>query len=613
MPKENKLFESFNWVVPFEVGNRKGKKVIIRGQALFPLVSKNLRRYIEEELVRSARTLANGYIDVNHEYSLWAATQEGYKPHLKGNVIDAEFEDGAIEYVGQVNHPEYFEKLIDGERLSEQDYFDKWGKKPIKHVSVDAIYRFHNAGEDWQGIEPRGIRFNGLSMVEDPEVPGVAGTTLEVIEIRETIDNPQFKLLQNYFKDIGVATEILEKEGKLILDLKEDNIMKIEGYRTNPDVIKRMLEQEEEERKCPEGQRWDEESQSCVPIATEQQECPEGQKWDEEQQKCVPIVTEQEGHECPEGERWDPEQGKCVPVATEQEECPDGQRWDTEKGECVPIEEEITEQEDERKCPEGEVWDDDKGECVPKEEIAKEFYKLGEPFADYTDFDDCVSKNQDKEDPEAYCASIKQQVEGETYSLETKHERELRELRDKQRWEKFSTQFNNFRKRLKTLETLKKKVSRIERNITKLTKEQEKTLKESKKSDMTLQRGIKSIQDNVSKLTAEQKKTIKETQNTAHVEVHALQESMQQVTDKIESLMVGEDERKEIRQMFNEYQVQAKEKLDGIIETLKKIPKLEEDFESLKTHIKPDFQVEASAGLTETAQTSKPITDPVKG
>jgi hypothetical protein len=34
-----------------------------------------------------------------------------------------------------------------------------------------------------------------------------------------------------------------------------------------------------------------------------------------------------------------------------------------------------------------------------------------EPFSDYTDFDDCVSKNSDKEDPAAYCKSIQQQTE----------------------------------------------------------------------------------------------------------------------------------------------------------------------------------------------------------
>ncbi len=35
------------------------------------------------------------------------------------------------------------------------------------------------------------------------------------------------------------------------------------------------------------------------------------------------------------------------------------------------------------------------------------------PFAGYKDFADCVAKNQDKGDPEAYCAVIKRQVEGE--------------------------------------------------------------------------------------------------------------------------------------------------------------------------------------------------------
>jgi len=37
-----------------------------------------------------------------------------------------------------------------------------------------------------------------------------------------------------------------------------------------------------------------------------------------------------------------------------------------------------------------------------------------DPFGGYADFDDCVAKNKDKEDPEAYCAEIKRQVEGST-------------------------------------------------------------------------------------------------------------------------------------------------------------------------------------------------------
>lgn len=49
-----------------------------------------------------------------------------------------------------------------------------------------------------------------------------------------------------------------------------------------------------------------------------------------------------------------------------------------------------------------------------KFEALLEVKVIGEPFADYTDFADCVSKNQDKDNPEAYCGSIQAQTEGKT-------------------------------------------------------------------------------------------------------------------------------------------------------------------------------------------------------
>lgn len=42
---------------------------------------------------------------------------------------------------------------------------------------------------------------------------------------------------------------------------------------------------------------------------------------------------------------------------------------------------------------------------------ASEEDKSKEPFAGYKDFDECVADNQDKKDPEAYCAVIKRKVE----------------------------------------------------------------------------------------------------------------------------------------------------------------------------------------------------------
>lgn len=39
-------------------------------------------------------------------------------------------------------------------------------------------------------------------------------------------------------------------------------------------------------------------------------------------------------------------------------------------------------------------------------------FSVGRPFGGYNDFDDCLAKNQDKENPEAYCGMIQAKVEG---------------------------------------------------------------------------------------------------------------------------------------------------------------------------------------------------------
>jgi len=44
------------------------------------------------------------------------------------------------------------------------------------------------------------------------------------------------------------------------------------------------------------------------------------------------------------------------------------------------------------------------------------------PFADYEDFDACVAANSDKDDPEAYCGAIKDQVEASEFEGERIHD-----------------------------------------------------------------------------------------------------------------------------------------------------------------------------------------------
>lgn len=67
--------------------------------------------------------------------------------------------------------------------------------------------------------------------------------------------------------------------------------------------------------------------------------------------------------------------------------------------------------------------------------------KSKEPFAGYDDFDDCVSQNQDKQDPEAYCATIKKKVEeidttGESNMSDedTEQEQDIEDLGDALDW-----------------------------------------------------------------------------------------------------------------------------------------------------------------------------------
>lgn len=42
------------------------------------------------------------------------------------------------------------------------------------------------------------------------------------------------------------------------------------------------------------------------------------------------------------------------------------------------------------------------------------------PFAGYKNFDDCVARNQDKDDPKAYCAAIMHKVEKPNKAIVTK-------------------------------------------------------------------------------------------------------------------------------------------------------------------------------------------------
>jgi hypothetical protein len=152
---EKKAKESFSWTGTIQNIPQTGN--LIRGKALHPIKTVHpqewpqIREYLEEELQKSAHTLAGTPLILDHN-----------KP-LRGKVLGAEYENGAIEYIAQLEDPTITEQIADG---------------AIKHCSVEFEWK---TLEKLNGLAPRGIKFTGLSLLKDYE-PGDPRTTVELWE-----------------------------------------------------------------------------------------------------------------------------------------------------------------------------------------------------------------------------------------------------------------------------------------------------------------------------------------------------------------------------------------------------------------------------------------------
>ncbi len=83
------------------------------------------------------------------------------------------------------------------------------------------------------------------------------------------------------------------------------------------------------------------------------------------------------------------------------------------------------------------------------------------PFADYPDFDSCVSQHQDKKDPDAYCGAIKHRTEDKMKKnwIDDRDKPELEWCEVHEEWEPMSS----LPVMLMHLENLRKEPSRSER------------------------------------------------------------------------------------------------------------------------------------------------------
>jgi regulator of replication initiation timing len=215
--KPSAIAESFSWVTSdFKTVDHSPNQIKIKGKALTSdVVSRNNRLYVEEELLRSARTLAKCPLTINHDFSRKA-----------GHIEFSEFEDHAIEYIAVVNKQPYVDLLrnksttIKGVSVEADYLFNKCVKCGEKFES-EIAFREHMDREHFVKVpvgEIHGMIFKALSLVLSPEEPGVSTATVQVMEtaghgineLFETIvkektekksGEPEFKLTEELMTD----------------------------------------------------------------------------------------------------------------------------------------------------------------------------------------------------------------------------------------------------------------------------------------------------------------------------------------------------------------------------------------------------------------------------
>ena len=226
------LKESFSWMSSdFKTQNAGKDTIKIKGIALrSDTVSRNNRKYVDAELIKSARTFIGRPVTINHSME-----------RKVGHVDWAEYEDGCLEYLATIKKQPYVDMLRDKSTA-------------IKGVSVEALYlknmctichnpfdteeqfRDHMKQEHFITIDPtkevHGMVGQALSLVLSPEECGVENTTIELAESTN-------RLFETIIKEKG-----------------EKNMVETPTTK----------EQEKPEKSCPLGQVLNPQSGQCEDI-----------------------------------------------------------------------------------------------------------------------------------------------------------------------------------------------------------------------------------------------------------------------------------------------------------------------------------------------------------
>ena len=262
-----KAYESFRWVPesaktlpsasPREI---KVKMVIAKaGQ-----ISGNGRKYVREELRKAARTLTGKPINVNHD-----------DKRIIGNIDVAEYDDqdDQLEAIGTITSQMYADRVRandpswKGWSLQADYFFNKCAHCDQRFEDMEP-YKNHLAKEHGLKntfiVEPLGIHLNGVAYVESPEVPGLTGTTKQLME---TVQKGLSQLWETIINDYEKFEEENNKMNKIVSSVKKEEATAV-GLAPKLAEAKIKIREEDTSLKhdCPTGEEWDPVEGKCVLI-----------------------------------------------------------------------------------------------------------------------------------------------------------------------------------------------------------------------------------------------------------------------------------------------------------------------------------------------------------
>jgi len=254
------LKESFGWALPLSLyAEDDGGAKLYKVRALHVGTTGNLNKYTEEELRLAARSLAERPLNLNHFHALGA----------EDRVLDAEFEDGAVEAIIAVGDP-VVQALLEA------------GK--IKHVSIEAKFR-HEACNP-AGCEIRGIVFTGLALLTEGVQPGdpltmiteKLGEASAIASFTTTGSGHQLIRVSN-----GAISEEAKKERKSTPRIGEP----FAGYKDFDDCVAKNADKEDPEAYCAAIQRQVEAQCNMAEASPETLRNTEGRKTGEGKEFCI--------------------------------------------------------------------------------------------------------------------------------------------------------------------------------------------------------------------------------------------------------------------------------------------------------------------------------------